>query len=58
MSEEFGGKDMETVRLFDAYGALLTERQRKIAELYYNYDLSLGEIAEENGVSRQSVSAR
>ena len=56
MSEEFGGKDMETVRLFDAYGALLTERQRKIAELYYNYDLSLGEIAEENGVSRQSVS--
>ncbi len=40
MSEEFGGKDMETVRLFDAYGALLTERQRKIAELYYNYDLS------------------
>ena len=56
MSEEFGGKDMETVRLFDAYGALLTERQRKIAELYYNYDLSLGEIAQVMGVSRQAVS--
>ncbi len=43
------------IRLLDAYAPLLTDRQRTIAELYFTYDLSLGEIAEQTEVSRQSV---
>ena len=38
------------------YSPLLTATQREITDLYFNYDLSLGEIAEQKGVSRQSVS--
>lgn len=49
-------KDLIYVQLFDAYGELLTEHQREICELYYMCDLSLAEIAEQKGVSRQSVS--
>lgn len=41
--------------LLRAYGKLLTSLQREIAELYYNYDLSLSEIAEIKNVTRQSV---
>ena len=41
--------------LFDYYGDLLTEKQRTCFDLYYNQDLSLGEIAQEAGVSRQGV---
>lgn len=47
--------DLAFARLWDLYSPLLTERQRSIAHLYFNYDLSLGEIAEQLGVSRQSV---
>ena len=41
--------------LFDFYGELLTERQKEFFDLYYNEDLSLGEIAENNGITRQGV---
>ena len=42
--------------LFSHYGALLTENQQKIVSAYYLYDLSLSEIAEEEGISRAGVS--
>ena len=48
-------KDLEIGLLLDFYGELLSERQRDMAELYYNEDLSLAEIAEEQGITRQGV---
>ena len=48
--------DLRFLRLWDLYSPLLTATQQEIADLYFNYDLSLGEIAEQKGVSRQSVS--
>ena len=41
--------------LFDFYGQLLTEKQRLFFSLYHQDDLSLGEIAEQYGVTRQAV---
>lgn len=41
--------------LYDFYGQLLTDKQRSFFELYHHDDLSLGEIAEQHGVSRQAV---
>lgn len=41
--------------LFDFYGELLTPRQKEFFDLYYNEDLSLAEIAENAGISRQGV---
>ncbi|GFN36383.1 YlxM family DNA-binding protein [Tepidimicrobium xylanilyticum] len=41
--------------LFDFYGKLLSERQFAAIELYYIHNLSLAEIGEELGISRQSV---
>ncbi|MBR0312660.1 MAG: YlxM family DNA-binding protein [Oscillospiraceae bacterium] len=41
--------------LFDFYGELLTERQKEFYQLYYDEDLSLAEIAENYGISRQGV---
>lgn len=41
--------------LFDFYGDLLTERQKEFYDLYYNEDLSLAEIAENYGITRQGV---
>lgn len=41
--------------LYDFYGELLTEHQKDIYEDFVLNDLSLGEIAEEHGISRQGV---
>ena len=48
--------DTQFMRLWDLYSPLLTATQREITDLYFNFDLSLAEIAEQKGVSRQSVS--
>ena len=48
--------DLHFLRLWDLYSPLLTATQKEITDLYFNYDLSLGEIAEQKSVSRQSVS--
>ncbi|MGN0166765.1 MAG: YlxM family DNA-binding protein [Acetatifactor sp.] len=48
-------KIYEQTMLFDFYGELLTEHQRAVyMDAVYN-DMSLGEIAEERGISRQGV---
>ena len=41
--------------LLSIYGALLTDKQRAMAALYYDEDLSLAEIAQQENVSRQCV---
>ena len=48
-------KKMEVSMLYDYYQELLTKTQQNIIELYFNHDLSLSEIAEEVGISRQAV---
>lgn len=48
-------KIYEQTMLFDFYGELLTEHQRRIYEDVVYNDMSLGEIAEEQGISRQGV---
>lgn len=46
---------VQRTMLFDFYGELLTEKQREYYDLHYNEDLSLSEIAEQTGISRQGV---
>ena len=46
---------VELTYLLDFYGALLTEGRREALRLYCEEDLSLAEIAEQAGVSRQAV---
>lgn len=41
--------------LYDYYGELLTDNQKKCFELYYRLDNSLSEIADELGISKQGV---
>lgn len=49
------GKPLEMSLLFDFYGETLTDKQRELFDLYYNEDLSLAEIAEHAGITRQGV---
>ena len=46
---------LEMALLLDYYGGMLTDRQRDCFDMRYNQDLSLGEIGELLGVSRQAV---
>ena len=46
---------IDMILLYDYYGDLLTDRQKECFELRYYQDLSLGEIGEELGISRQGV---
>lgn len=48
-------KNLEISLLLDFYGDILTEKQKEVIELYYNDDLSLAEIAANEGITRQGV---
>lgn len=48
-------KDLRLSLLFDCYSELLRPQQRRMFDLYYNEDLSLSEIAEQCGITRQGV---
>ena len=47
---------LDFLRLWDLYGKLLTSTQQEIADMYFNLDLTVSEIAEQKGISRQGVS--
>ncbi len=47
--------NVEITMLLDLYGEALTEKQRDYLNHYYNDDLSLSEIAENEGITRQGV---
>ncbi len=48
-------KNLEIAVLLDYYGEMLTDKQRDFLDYYYNDDLSLSEIAENEGITRQGV---
>ncbi|MBQ5330583.1 MAG: DNA-binding protein [Oscillospiraceae bacterium] len=49
------GKDIYISFLLDFYSPMLTEKQHEALDLYYNEDLSLSEISEQWGITRQGV---
>ncbi len=48
-------KNLEISLLLDFYGDMLTDKQHDVIEYYYNEDLSLSEIADNQGITRQGV---
>jgi len=56
MKDALLDKREEACALLECYKGLLSKSQQEIFSSYYNYDLSLSEIAEERGVSRAAVS--
>ncbi len=48
-------KNLNIAYLLDFYGDVLTERKKDTLDAYYNNDMSLAEIAEDMGISRQGV---
>lgn len=49
------GKNLDITILLDFYGDMLTDKQRNFISYYYNEDLSLSEIALNEGITRQGV---
>lgn len=48
-------KDLGFIELYEVYKELFTANQRRLLDGYYDYDLTLSELAEEAGTTRQSV---
>ncbi len=48
-------KDLQIIFLLDFYGDILSPKQKDFLTLYYDEDLSLSEIAENEGITRQGV---
>ncbi len=48
-------KDLKVSYLLECYGKMLTEKQCRVVDMYYNEDLSLAEIAEIESITRQGV---
>ena len=48
-------KNLHTTVLFDIYGDMLTSQQQAVIDMYYNQDLSLAQISEQIGITRQGV---
>ena len=55
MAQEEIGKKVELAFLMAFYGGMLTEKQREVLSMHCEDDMSLGEIAQDAGVSRQGV---
>ena len=55
MQDVMQNNRLQISALLDLYGAVLSDRQRDVLQLYYNDDLSLAEIAEDTGITRQGV---
>lgn len=49
------GKNLDFALLLEVYECMLTQRQRELMEYYYWEDMSLGEISENSGITRQAV---
>lgn len=49
-------KIVKVAQLYDMYGPLLNEKQRDVINCYYNEDLSLQEIADNDGKTKQAIS--